>query len=96
MKNRLLTNRFKEIYGLSRLWLVWARHLFLGFLVWLEEVWIAQLTEQNVTKAIEKWHRQEDLVNPTQSWTDAKIEEKPSEVPGLSELRIRAPWVKHE
>jgi hypothetical protein len=96
MQDRLLTDRFKEIYGLSGLWPVWARHLLLGLLVWLEAWWIDQSVQQNVTEAIEEWHRQEDLVNPTQFWTDVEIEEKPSEVPGLPELRIRAPWVERE
>jgi hypothetical protein len=96
MQDRLLTDRFKEVYGLSKLWPVWARHLLLGLLVWLEERYLHYLTQQRVTEAIEEWHRQEDIVNPTQSWTDVEIEEKPSEVPGLPELRIRAPWVDRE
>jgi hypothetical protein len=96
MQDRLLTDRFKGIYGLSGLWPVWARHLLLGLLVWLEERYLHYLTQQRVTEAVAEWHRLEEELHPTVSWDDVEVEEKPSEVPGLPELRIRAPWVDRE
>jgi hypothetical protein len=88
-----LTQRFRDLYALGKPWPSWVRFLWLGLLVWLEEKYLDALTEQRVTEAVSDWHREEEKLHPTVSWRDVEVEIKPSEVPGLPEMRIRAPWV---
>jgi hypothetical protein len=93
---RPLTQRFRDLYALGRLWPKWLRFLWLGLLVWLEEKYLDALTRQRVTEAIDEWHREEQILNPTVTWKDVEVEVMPSEVPGLPDLRIHAPWVDRE
>ena len=93
---RPLTQRFRDLYAVGSQWPAWVRFLWLGLLVWLEERYLHYLTQQRVTEAVAEWHRLEEELYPTVSWTDVEVEEKPSEVPGLPELRIRAPWVERD
>lgn len=90
------TEQFQEIYRQTFMWPLGVRHLVLGLLIWLEDKYLHYLTKQRVTEAVEDWHEQEELLNPTVTWKDAQIEEKPSEVEGLPEMRISAPWVDRE
>jgi hypothetical protein len=90
---RPLTERFRELYSLGRMWPAWVRFLWLGLLVWLEEKYIDQITEQRVTEAVSEWYEQEQTLHPD---PQPVITESPSEVPGLPELRITAPWVDRE
>jgi hypothetical protein len=93
---RPLTQRFRDLYVLGSQWPTWVRFLWLGLLVWLEGHYLRYLTEQRVTEAIAEWHKEEQILNPTTSWKNVKVEVTPSEVRGLPELRIRAPWVDRE
>ena len=88
-----LTQRFRDLYALGRQWPSWVRFLWLGLLVWLEEKYLNALIEQGVTEAIAEWQKQEEEFHPTVKWRDVEVEIQPSEVPGLPEMRIRAPWV---
>ena len=88
-----LTQQFRDLYALGSLWPKWARFLWLGLLVWLEQHYLHYLTEQRVTKAVEDWHKEEQIINPD---PQPIITESPSEVAGLSNLRITAPWIDRE
>jgi len=90
------TEQFREVYRQTVMWPQWVRHLVLGLLVWMEDKYLHYLTKQRVTEAVEDWHEQEELLNPTVTWQDVQIEEKPSEVAGLPEMWISAPWVDRE
>jgi hypothetical protein len=57
--------------------------------VWLEERYLDALVEQEVTNAVEEWHKEEQILHPD---PQPIITESPSEVPGLPNLRITAPW----
>jgi len=89
-KTRPLTQKFRDLYALGHMWPKWLRFLWLGLVVWSEEKYLDALTDQQITEAIRGWHTQEQLLNPDPL---PIITESPSEVPGLPELRIRAPWV---
>jgi hypothetical protein len=90
---RPLTQRFRDLYSLGGNWPKWVRFLWLGFLVWLEERYLDALVEQEVTDAVEGWHKEEQILHPD---PQPIITESPSEVPGLPNLRITAPWVDRE
>jgi hypothetical protein len=90
------TKQFQDLYRLTFMWPLPIRHVVLSLLVVLEDKYLHYLTKQRVTEAVEGWHKQEELLNPTVTWRDAQIEEKPSEVAGLPEMRISAPWVDRE
>lgn len=97
---RLKTEQFRELLReLSRhpvAWIPGLRQLLVLVLVRIEARFLTYVIEERVTEAIEEWHEQEEILNPTVTWQDAQIEEKPSEVAGLPELRISAPWVDRE
>ena len=90
---RPLTQQFRDLYAIGSRWPKWLRFLWLGLLVWLEGHYLRYLTEQRVTEAIDEWHREEQILHPE---PQPIITESPSEVPGLPELRITAPWVDRE
>jgi hypothetical protein len=85
-----LTQQFRDLYALGSLWPKWARFLWLGFLVWLEERYLHYLTEQRVTEAVEEYERIDPpdvrLPDPIYTETDSPT----SQV--LPEMRIQAPW----
>ena len=85
-----LTQRFRDLYALGSMWPKWLRFLWLGLVVWFEGHYLRYLTEQRVTEAINEWQRQEQIINPE---PQPIITDSPSEVPGLPNLRISAPWV---
>lgn len=85
---KLRLEDFRELYKATAKWPLPLRHLALGFLYWLETKFIDAKTKAAVDRALSEYER---LV-PLTSTPVPVITEKPSEVEGLPEMRITAPW----
>ena len=86
MKLRL--QEFREMYRATKRWPLPLRHLALGFLYWLETKFIDAKTKAEVERALSEYERLVPLVEIP----EPIITEKPSQIEGLPELEIRAPW----
>jgi hypothetical protein len=90
MQGSLRTTQFKEIYGLSKGWPLWARHLLLGVLFGVESWWIEKRVVQVVTDAIKEVepHLPPSGVSPpVYSETGSGF---------FDEMRLSAPWKAQE
>ena len=96
LPTRPLTQPFRDLYAKGSRWPSWLRFLWLGLLVWLEDKYLIALIEQEITEAIDEWHRQEEVLNPVRTWRDVEIVERKSTVPGLPSMRVSAPWVDRD
>ena len=88
----LKLNEFKQLHRHSSSWPVPIRFLFLGFLVWLEERYIAYKAASAIQEALEALPNEPVVVAPP-IYTEGPL----NELTGLpTELRLRAPWVQEE
>jgi hypothetical protein len=88
----LKLNEFKQLYRSTSSWPAPIRFLFLGFLVWLEERYIAYKAASAVQEALEAIPEEPVVVAPP-IYTEGAL----NELTGLpTELRLRAPWVQEE
>lgn len=87
-QQKLRLEEFREMYRATAKWPPPIRFLVYGFLYWLETKFIDAKTKAEVERAISEYER---LV-PLTSTPVPILTEKPSEVEGLPELEIRAPW----
>lgn len=85
---KLRLEEFRAIYRETRGWPPPIRFLLLGFLYWLETQYIDAKAKAEVEKAVAKYN---NLIPPYQPIEPILIE-KPSQVEGLPEMRITAPW----
>ena len=88
----LKLNEFKQFYSSASGWPAPIRFLFLGFLVWLEERYIAYKATSAVQEALEALDKEPVVVAPP-IYTEGPLNE-PTDLP--TELRLRAPWVQEE
>jgi hypothetical protein len=93
MTSPLKLNEFKHLYRRASGWPVPIRFLFLGFLVWLEERYIAYKATSAVDTALEALDKEPVVVAPP-IYTETPPSPSSGGLP--SELRLRAPWVQEE
>lgn len=89
MEFKFRLEEFRQIDKLISTWPLWIRAIVRGWLFWLEDKVIEAKVTEAVDQAIEEY---EKLVPPEPTIPKPIITEKPSEVEGLPELRITAPW----
>lgn len=72
-------------------WPLWARFMYLGLLVWIEEALVSNKAASAVQEALEALPEEPAVVAPP-----IYTEKPPSPTSGglPSEMRLRAPWVK--
>ncbi|AGK86655.1 hypothetical protein S-CBP4_0049 [Synechococcus phage S-CBP4] len=90
--NTLRLNEFKALYKAWKTKIPWVDHLLLGFLVFIENVFINNRVKVELDEAIKEWktlHETDlpDMVSPIYT-------EKPSDTSTrLPEMRLTAPWI---
>jgi hypothetical protein len=88
----LKLNEFKQLHRHSSNWPAPIRFLFLGFLVWLEERYIAYKAASAVQEALEAIPEEPVVVAPP-IYTEGPL----NELTGLpTEMRLRAPWLDQD
>jgi len=83
---RLVVQELKTVYNLSSGWPVWARHLLLGLLVAVQELWIEKKVRQTVDDAVvevEKHLPPSGVTPPVYSESGDGF---------FDEMRLSAPW----
>ena len=101
---KLIEYKFEFQWGGEDTWFTkanrWAQkqkfpinHLAMGLIVWLWEKWVDGKVEMEMTSVdkqaeeIKEQWKEEEKQEPI-------VESKPSEVEGLDDISIRAPWLK--
>jgi hypothetical protein len=88
----LKLNEFKQLYESTSGWPEPLRFLVLGFLVWLEEKYIAYKATSAVQEALEGLHEEPVIVAPP-IYTEGPL----NPLTGLpSEMRLRSPWLDQQ
>ena len=88
----LKLNQLKQLYKGASGWPAPIRFLFLGFLVWLEERYIAYKAASAVQEALEALPEEPAVVAPP-IYTEGPL----NELTGLpTEMRLRAPWLDQD
>jgi cytoskeletal protein RodZ len=89
---KLRLEEFKILFSRLKRGIPWVDHLLLGFLWWLEEMFLEARIQLEVSKAIEEY---EQIDSPVVSLPQPVYSEKPSETStSLPEMRLTAPWYK--
>jgi hypothetical protein len=86
MMPRLVVQELKTVYNFSSGWPVWARHLLLGLLVAIQELWIEKKVKQAVDDAVaevEKHLPPSGVTPPVYSESGDGF---------FDEMRLSAPW----
>ena len=89
LKQKFRLEEFRQIDQAISVWPLWIRVIIRGWLFWLEE----KVIEVKVTAAVDQAIQEYNKLIPTEpTLPQPIITEKPSEIEGLPELRITAPW----
>jgi hypothetical protein len=89
LKQRFRLEEFRQIDKAISIWPLWLQVIIRGWMLWLEDKVIEIKITGTVNQAIEEYNK---LIPPEPTLTQPIITEKPSEIEGLPELRITAPW----
>ena len=70
-------------------------HLALGFLEWLWKLYVDERVKQEM-KSVDKQAEQilKEWEEEDAKYSEPILESKPSEIEGLDEIRIKAPWIE--
>lgn len=90
MDQKLRLPEFKSLYKSLRRGIPWLDHLILGFLWWLEELFLNQRITAEVDKVVEEYEQFDSPVVSLPEPIYTEVDSPTSEL--LPEMRLQAPW----